>query len=186
MTHTIRSPHNSPPRQRERKQFVIPVLKELRSNPDNQAEIFGDKLVMKGKIQDKYLEPKLPQPKLPNPSVTVVPGSVKEDSGSIFTGFAARITSMQDVSDTLELVRSEPNIAAANHLMFAYILGQNQNFNSDGDYGVGLYLLRYMQEQKMNNMICIVSRDCTPHYSHIGKQRMQHAVTVCEKAISDI
>ncbi len=93
-TNRLRNTHHQvtpqlTPRQRERKQFVIPVLKELRSNPDNQAKIFGDKLVVKGKIQDKYLEPKLPQPKLPNPSVTVVPGSVKEDSGSIYTGFAA-------------------------------------------------------------------------------------------------
>jgi uncharacterized protein YoxC len=169
-------------KQRERKQFVIPVLKELRSNPDNQAKLFGDKLMVKGKLQVNYLEPKLPPPQLPNQSIKVIPSDSTTDSGSTFTGFAARVTSMQEVSDVLELVKSKPEIASATHLMFAYVMGQKQNFDSDGDYGVGLHLLRHMRDQKMNNMMCIVARDCEPNYSHIGKRRMQHAVSVCEKA----
>ncbi len=90
------------------------------------------------------------------------------------------MTSMQDVSDVLEMVKSEPGIAAANHLIFAYIMGSKQNFDSDCDHGVGLHLLRHMQTQKMDNIICIVARDCTSDYSHIGKRCLQHAVTVCE------
>ncbi len=96
------------------------------------------------------------------------------------------MTSMQDVSDVLEMVKSEPGIAAANHLMFAYMMGSKQNFDSDGDHGVGLHLLRHMQTQKMDNIICIVARDCKSDYSHIGKRRFQHAVTVCEKATNII
>ncbi len=66
------------------------------------------------------------------------------------------------------------------------MMGPKQNFDSDGDHGVGLHLLRHMQSQKMDNMICVVARDCTSDYSHIGKRRFQHAVTVCEKATNII
>ena len=100
----------------------------------------------------------------------------------MFTGFAASVMSMQDVSDVLEMVKYEPSIAASNHLIFAYKMGPNQNFNSDGDYGVGLHLLRYMQSKKMDNIICIVAHDRNTDSPFIGKRRMQHAVTVCEKA----
>ena len=188
-TNRLRNTHHQviqqlTPRQRERKQFVLPVLKELRSIPDSEAKIYVDKLIVKGNVQDNYLEPKLPPPKLPNPSVKVIPGDSITYSGSTFTGFAAHVASMQDVSDVMELVKSEPGMASASHLMYAYMMGPKQNFDSDGDHGVGLHLLRHMQDQKMNNIICIVARDCASECLHIGKRRMQHAVTVCDKAIT--
>ena len=173
-------------RQRERKQFIIPVLKHLRTNPDNQAKLFGDKLIVKGKVQFGYLEPKLPHPNLSNSSLKVIHGDSKDESGSVFTGFAATVSSAQDVSDVLEQVKSEPGLATAKHLIFAFIVGSKQNFDSDGDFGVGLHLLRHMQDRKMDNVVCVVAHECAPIHTFLGKRRMQLAVSACEKAFNTL
>jgi hypothetical protein len=173
-------------KQRERKKYILPVFKDLKSNPDNNARVVDDKLFVKGNLQVKYRPPKIPPPLMNNPSLELLHGDNVTDSGSTFTGFVAKVTSMQDVSDILQMAKTRPEIAAANHLIFAYRIGQRQNFDSDGDYGVGLHLLHHMQEQDMNNIICIVTRKCTADFTHIGNRRMEHAVKVCEKGIAGI
>ena len=176
-------------KQRERKQFALPVYRDLKINPDNQTKLVGDKLFVKGKLQTKYLAPKLPTAK-DNASLKLVQGDTVTDSGSTFHGYVASVKSTQDVSDVLAMANSNPTLAAANHLMYAFRIGDDdgniktENFHSDGDYGVGLNLLKHMQSHNIFNKVFIVARNCTPGFRHIGNRRMDHAINVCEKAHS--
>jgi putative IMPACT (imprinted ancient) family translation regulator len=126
----------------------------------------------------------------PDPPLTIHTGTTITDSGSTFRGFAASVSSTQEVSEIMDMLKSKPDIAAANHLIYAYRLGdcegnvKSQNFHSDGDYGVGLHLLRHMEGEHSLNMLCVVTRTCTVNYSHIGNRRMEHAVNVCSTAMS--
>ena len=84
---------------------------------------------------------------------------------SSFHGYAARIRSIQDVSGALNMALTIPELASANHLMCAYRFGDgdkwNQNFDSDGDCGVGLHMLEYMIDNTIDSTILIVARHCT-------------------------
>jgi len=71
--------------------------------------------------------------------------------------------------------------------VYAYRVGdQNikQNFDSDGDYSVGLSLMEKMEEREVTNIIWILTRDCEPGHSEIGKRRMEHATGVCLNAMN--
>ena len=67
--------------------------------------------------------------------------------------------------DALNMARTIPELASANHLMCAYRFGDgdkwNQNFDSDGDCGVGLHMLEYMIDNTIDSTILIVARHCT-------------------------
>jgi hypothetical protein len=179
-------------KQRERKQFVLPVYRDLKVNPENQTKLLDDKLFVKGKLQTKYLAPTLPTAKGTNTSLKLVQGDTVNDLGSTFHGYVASVKSTQDVSDVLDMANNNTTLAAANHLMYAFRIGDDdgniktENFHSDGDYGVGLNLLKHMQSQNIVNRMFIVARNCSPGFRHIGNRRMDHAIKVCEKAHSDM
>ena len=76
--------------------------------------------------------------------------------------------------------------ADANHRIYAYRINQGrtivENFDSDGDHGIGLELLRKMQEGSVSNKIWITTRKCHSDFSHIGNKRFDHAKAVCAEA----
>ena len=90
------------------------------------------------------------------------------------------------------MAKHNPKLAAADHLIYAFRIEDNdgnikiENFHSDGDYGVGLKLLKHMQSEHIVNRVFIVALVCTPDYRHIGNRRMDHAIKVCEKAPLDM
>ena len=49
-----------------------------------------------------------------------------------------------------------------------------ENFDSDGDHGVGFELLKSMMENKLTNTVCLATRICNPGFQHIGKRRFIH------------
>ncbi|KAK2152746.1 hypothetical protein LSH36_320g05000 [Paralvinella palmiformis] len=165
-------------KQRERKQFVLPMYRDLKVNPDNRTKLVDDELFVKGKLQTKYVMPKLPTAQGTDTSIKLVTGDTVTDSGSIFHGYAARVKSTQDVSKVLDMAKHNPTLAAADHLIYAFRIGDSdgniktENFHSDGDYGVGLKLLEHMQSEHTVNRVFIVARVCTPGYRHIGNRRM--------------
>ena len=57
-------------------------------------------------------------------------------------------------------------IAATNHLIYAFRVGNKQNYDSDGDYGVGPHLLRHVQHNNVINMIYIICCLVGPHSIH--------------------
>jgi len=64
--------------------------------------------------------------------------------------------------------------------MYAYRFGEGdkckKNFDSDGDHGVGLHMLEYINDNTIDSIILIVARHCTADFKYIGKRRMENAV----------
>ncbi len=66
-------------------------------------------------------------------------------------GYAGGVTSLQDVPNILDglLIRSE--IHSATHIIYAYPFDDgseiHENFDPDGDYGIGFNLLREMKKK---------------------------------------
>jgi hypothetical protein len=60
----------------------------------------------------------------------------------------------------------------------------SENFDSDGDHGVGLRLLREMQTKDVTNRLFVATRTCKPGCSHIGQRRFAHVIEVCFSALS--
>ena len=97
------------------------------------------------------------------------------DGGSTFTGYAADVTNIEDISVVLEQSLKLDGISAATHSIYAYRYkgsggGIHNNVDSDGDDGVGLQLLKAMRDDKILNRIWIVTRLCRPDYHHIGNK----------------
>ena len=58
-----------------------------------------------------------------------------------------------------------------------------ENFDSDSDYGVGLELLKAMQQDGVTDTIWVVSRTCdSTSASSLGKRRFDIACQVCREA----
>ena len=174
---------------RERNQYALPEFKQKRQNPANKAHLANGKLYVKGRLQSKFLTPTLPRVDSADeniPNFTIAIGDKITDGGSTFTGYAADVTNLEDVSVVLEQSLKLDGIAAATHRIYAYRYkgsggGINENFDSDGDDGVGLQLLKAMRDDKILNRIWIVTRLYGPDYHHIGKARLntrgKHVVT---------
>jgi len=122
-----------------------------------------------------------------SPTSPLVLGDKITDGGNTFTGYAADVTNLGDVSVFLEQSLKLDGIEAAPHRIYTYRYkgsggGINENFDSDGDDGVGLRLLKAMRDEKILNRIWTVTGLCGPDYHHIGKTRFSHARQVCNNA----
>ena len=182
-----------PPEQRERLQFVQPIYKVKKQQPHTKTKLVNDRLYINDKLQDKYLAPSLPvidNGIVINSDHTVAESEPVSDKGSTFTGYASTVQSSEDVSTVLSQLGSDPAVAARTHRIYAYRYKINktihENYDSDGDHGIGLKMLRVMQEQQITNCIWIVTRDCSPGFSHIGQRRFEHAISVCQSATSQL
>ena len=173
---------------RERHQFALNEYMDKRKSPANKARLTGGKLYMKGKLQNKYLPPDVSVD--PNyeaqTDISIEASDPVTDSGSIFQGYAAKVSNDPDVASTLEQSLELDGVATATHRIFAFRYddghGINENFDSDGDDGIGLKLLRSMQEDGITNQLWIVTRTCLPNFTHIGNRRFTHAISVCNTA----
>lgn len=176
------------PNQREREQFMLPMYKSIRSS-GGRARISKGKLVVNGQVQTQFMPPCLPNVDdvhIPDPPITT--DSIT-DSGSHFDGYAAHVKSLSEVSAVLTSLKLQPAAARADHLIYAYILTNSDglishcNYDSDGDWGVGLELLRFMKDTKLHNVVCLATRTMdSQNWKHIGKRRFEHVNTVCSQA----
>lgn len=112
---------------------------------------------------------------------------VIDEGGNLFQGFAAKVSDMLDVRRSIDALIQKPGLANATHIAYAYAFsdhsqGRTENFQSDGDYGLGLELLRIIQKKNYDNCILMVTRHCSPEYRHIGKRRFEIATSVCNAA----
>ena len=61
-----------------------------------------------------------------------------------------------------------------------------QNFCSDGDYGLGLELRKLMRESDNRNVVCVTTRTCTPDHVHLGRKRFQYVRDTATEAIKTV
>ena len=97
---------------------------------------------------------------------------------------------LKDISDVIDSLKQRPAVVGASHLMYAYRIkaGRNitENFHSDEDHGVGLELLRHMQDNELTNWVYIATRDCSATFKHIGTKRFDHVISLCRNASDNI
>ena len=79
---------------------------------------------------------------------------------------------------------SKPEVASATHVIYSYRIRQSdgsvlENFDSDGDYGMGLNLLKKMQQKDAVNKLIVTKRSCHPGFAHLGSRRFEHAAEAC-------
>jgi hypothetical protein len=60
----------------------------------------------------------------------------------------------------------------------------NENFESNGDHGVRLQLLKAMETGAVLNTLFVATRHCKPGFAHIGMRRFAHVKDVCFSALS--
>ena len=144
---------------------------------------------MKNKLQLQYLKPKLPDrpPSDDAPcNITESPRD-KKDGGSIFRGYCAGVTCLNDVAEVKQyLMCAKPEVAKASHLIYAYRFESRgklqENFDSDRDAGTGHELLKMMRINNLTNVICLATRHCNPGYLHLGKKRFTYINEACLQA----
>ena len=77
------------------------------------------------------------------------------------------------------------------HMIYAYRFTDDsgittENFCSDGDYGLGLELLKLMRESDNTNVVCVTTRTCSPDYVHLGRKRFQYVRDTATGAIQKL
>lgn len=185
-----------PPEKRERKQFAMREFSEKRKNKDIKVRMVNENLFINGTLQRKFLPPSLPSgfdETDDTEELDIHESDTIEDSGSTFKGYVNDVTSLEDVRATLDALVARPDVSAASHVIYAFRFHQDddtdkplmENFDSDGDHGVGLKLLRAMQEKNVVGKLFVVTRSCATDYAHIGKRRFQHAIEACFSVLGD-
>lgn len=179
-----------PPDQTERKQFAAKEFNDKRKLPDIKSKMVGGTLYINGSIQRQFLPPSVTRDitSLPD-DISISDGDEIHDEGSDFRGFVADVTSLSDVGQALDVLVRRQEVASATHVIYAYRIQTSsggdviENFDSDGDYGVGLQLLKAMQRQTVVNKLLVATRTCGPNYAHIGQRRFEHVKDVCFSAL---
>jgi hypothetical protein len=187
-----------PPDKRERKQFAMSEFSEKRKVPNAKVRMVNENVYVNGDLQRKFLLPTLPSGLDQHPDesdhVAVITESDPiEDHGSTFKGYVADVASLVDVRGTLDSLIRRPDVAAATHVIYAYRFHVDdnpenvmvENFDSDGDYGVGLKLLRAMQDKEVVSRLFVATRTCASDFAHIGQRRFQHAIDACFSVLCD-
>lgn len=172
----------------ERKQMCLPEFKQAKSN-GLKPMLIEDKLFVNGELQRQHLPPTLPdQLIVPETVPQIHEGETVEDSGSVFKGYAAEINDMDDIRTVIDTLLLKSEVSTTSHVMYAYRYADDggemcENFESDGDWGIGFHMLKFMRDNSISNHVLIVTRMCGPNFKHIGTDRMIHAINVCKSAL---
>lgn len=181
------------PSRAERRKFALPEFREAKQESRNNAVLAQDKLYIRNKLQVKYVKPNLP----PRPLTSDAPSQIteskeKKDGGSVFHGYCAAAKDIKDVANVRQyLISNKHEVTTATHVIYAYRFESrgkvtHENFDSDGDHGMGFNLLEMMRKNAIVNTICIATRLCNPGFSHIGKKRFVHLQSCCLAAYNTL
>jgi hypothetical protein len=91
-------------------------------------------------------------------------------ANSKFQLYAVSIYSPEQCRIAYKAISSIPQVASKTHLISAYHLSTDEmGWQDDGDYGLGRFLLRSMQEKQLDDTVCFLTRE----YGgvHIGQKR---------------
>ena len=182
-----------PPSQSERRQFALTDFKSLKTDPKNKAILTQGKLFVKNKLHTQYSRPLLPDQRPTDvPPTPITESKERKDSGSVFKGYCAKVTDVQDVAQTKSyLVSNKPEVTKASHVIYAYRLETSrgkvsENFDSDRYWATGHELIKMTRENNMVNTVCIATRMCNSGFLHIGKKRFSHINDLCLQAYNSL
>ena len=171
-----------PASMQERRRMTVPTFKAAKQKGE-KALIVRDKLFIKGNLQRQFLPANLPDNTFPAREMYDIAESKPiQDSGSIFNGYACEVHSLDDVRDALNQLIRNPHIASATHVIYAFRCETGDNFDSDGDWGIGYGLFKHMEDSNLDSKLFVVTRKCLPNFKHIGPKRIEHSVNACDEA----
>jgi hypothetical protein len=147
-----------PPEKRERKQFALTEFSSLKKNTDNKIRMTDEKIYVNGLLQRKFLAPSLPEELGWRSVLDIDESDSIEDKGSTFKGYVADVTSLDKIRLVLDSLVRRPDVAAAQHVIYAYRIetataSVSENFDSDGDYGA-LITERDAEKQYHKQNLC--------------------------------
>ena len=158
----------------ERKRMCLPDFKEARAKGQKPV-LRDDKLYVNGELIRQHLPPSLPDIiDSPSEDLDIRHGKHIDDSGSRFIGYTAEVSSLNDVREVLDSLLMETEFASCSHVMYSYRIDDGddsliENFESDGDWGVGFNMLKFMKDNNIQNyVLVVVTRDCSADFKHIG------------------
>ena len=137
-----------------------------------ETKIKGNKLVFKnGNVyKDKVLVPRaedvllaLDEEKEALGHIEVVTSEEKREKGNRFIANAAEAKTYGDVRKFYKKICSIPIHAQANHRILVYRFTDKDGklidgYMDDGEYGAGRNLLKHLEERRLNNVVCVVTR----------------------------
>ena len=160
----------------------MPVYKAAKQN-GQEAIIKQDKLFVQGSLQRQCLPINLPDStKLTENTLNIEEGTAVDEDGSVFQGYCSEVFDLNDVRDTLNELLRNPRISSSTHVICAYRCDAGEDYESDGDWGIGYGLLKHMVDRNVENRMFIVTRQCGPNFEHIGYKRIANAIQVCDEA----
>ena len=164
-----------PPEVEERKQFAWGEFRKARTD-GKQAKFDVQKLYIDNELQQQFE----PFP-LPSQVSSVVPLHVGRsnkvtDGTHEFRGYAIEMQSIQNVRNALDYLLKHEDVANADHLPYAFRSSDPsttsrlfENFNSDGDTGTGLMILKSLQTNKVMNLAVFVTHSGSGYITHKKK-----------------
>ena len=137
-----------------------------------ETKIKGNKLVFKnGNVyKDKVLVPRaedvllaLDEEKEALGHIEVVTSEEKREKGNRFIANAAEAKTYGDVRKFYKKICSIPIHAQASHRILVYRFTDKDGklidgYMDDGEYGAGRNLLKHLEERRLNNVVCVVTR----------------------------
>lgn len=174
----------------ERKLMCIPDFKEAKAN-GLRPVLRQDKLYVNNELKRQHLPQALPDElEVPENEPEVLESDAIEDGGSIFTGYACKAANMNDVRVVMDTLLCNTEVASATHVMYAYRLSEQdsivENFESDGDWGIGFSILKFLRSKDIVNHVFFVTRKCGKNFKHIGPARFNHAAEVCQDVLDKL
>lgn len=113
------------------------------------------------------------------------------DQGSTFKSYAVSVSSLAEVNHGINLITTMPDVSSATHLIYSYRFKDDhgkitENFQSDGDHGLGLESLKYLRMHTKKNILVVTTRHCTPNFVHLGRTRFQYVTETAKQALENI
>jgi hypothetical protein len=103
-----------PPSRTERRHFAMDEYKAKKADEQNRATLIQDKLYVKGKLQTQYTKSLLPESNTP---ISLLEPAIKvsrdiKDGGSVFRGYYAGASDLQDISNLKKILICKPEVAS--------------------------------------------------------------------------
>ena len=150
----------------ERRQFAWSTFKQAKA--DKKKAVFsGASLYLENKLVDKFSPHQLPSAgnltlgKL-GAKYLSAEGDDIQSSGHTFKACVTKINSMQDIRDAHDVLLHKYQYANASHLSYAYRIADaagnvEENFDSNGNSGVGMQILRRLRKENATDAVCFVA-----------------------------
>lgn len=113
---------------------------------------------------------------------------VNSSSNSHFQGHIIPVESIDDVIPAVQALCSEPRVAGAAHLIYAYKIGNEEsylsNYEDDGEWGGGREVMKVLDEKRCFNHVVAVTRWHSGRV--LGPSRFKLIKEMAEKAVAKV